>query len=214
MAPSTHLYEPATADNLVQTVMTRSGQNLTVCFQCRRCAAGCPVAEETGYITPDRLIRMIIIGDRQGALNNPLVWRCVSCLTCGERCPNDIKTAKINDVLKQMALEEGIKPLNPRVAYFHHAFTNAAVRWGRVNEPELMSFYEIKNILNHIAEGQPRAIPEEIRRQARLGLAMGRMKRLHVGLESSRGRREIKRLVKKYRRSPQRNADPKEKPCK
>ncbi len=214
MAPPTYGYDPMAANDLLQTVMTRSGQNLTACFQCRRCAAGCPVAEQTGYITPDRLIRMITIGDRQGALNNQLVWRCVSCLTCGERCPNDIKTAKINDVLKQMALEAGVKPLNPRVAYFHHAFTKAAVRWGRVNEPELMSFYELKNILNHITEGEPRAILEELRRQARLGLEMGRMKRLHVGLETSLGRREIKRLVKKHRRSLQRKIEPKEKPCK
>ena len=39
-----------------------SGQKLLACYQCRRCAAGCPVGEESG-VTPDRLIRMLLLGD-------------------------------------------------------------------------------------------------------------------------------------------------------
>ena len=50
--------------SLAQEVARRSGQNLLACYQCRRCAAGCPVGEESG-VTPDRLIRMILLGDEQ-----------------------------------------------------------------------------------------------------------------------------------------------------
>ena len=84
-------------------VVERSGQNLYACYQCKRCAAGCPVGEETGYVTPDRLIRMITLGDQENALNNQLVWKCVSCYTCGTRCPNNIHSARITETIKKMA---------------------------------------------------------------------------------------------------------------
>ena len=206
-----HQFNPAAAMNLAHEVMKRSGQNLTACYQCRRCASGCPVAEETGYMTPDRLIRMIVTGDRQGVFNNKLVWQCVSCLTCGERCPNDIKTAKINDVLKQMAREARVKPLTPKVAYFHDAFTTSAIRWGRVNEPEFMSFYELKNILNDTADLNLKAICKELRQQVEFGAAMAKLRRLHFGFETSQGRREIKRLVKKHQQAKKRKVEVNEK---
>ncbi|MDM8555871.1 4Fe-4S dicluster domain-containing protein [Desulfococcaceae bacterium HSG7] len=205
-----HQFIPATAKNLVQEVMKRSGQNLTACYQCRRCAAGCPVAEETGYMTPDRLIRMIVTGDCQGVFNNKLVWQCVSCLTCGARCPNDIKTAKINDTLKQMTLEARVKPLTPKVAFFHDAFTTSATRWGRVNEPEFMSFYELKNFLNDTAEKNLKAFIKEVRQQVEFGAAMAKLRRLHFGFEMSQGRREIKQLLKKHQRMKKGQVETKE----
>jgi len=196
-----HQFRLTTANNLAQEVMKRSGQNLMACYQCRRCAAGCPVAEETGYMTPDRLIRMIVTGDSEGVFNNKLVWQCVSCLTCGERCPNDIKTAKINDALKQMYRETHVKPLTPEVAHFHDAFTTSGLRWGRVNEPEFMGFYELKNFLSDAAAGSLKAIFKEIWQQARFGAEMARRRRLHFGFETSQGRGEIRRLVKKHRQT-------------
>jgi heterodisulfide reductase subunit C len=72
------VFKPEIANPLVQEVMERSGQPLMACYQCRRCAAGCPVGEETGYITPDRLIRIINLGDREKALSNALVWLTIS----------------------------------------------------------------------------------------------------------------------------------------
>ncbi len=98
-------YNSDIAKPLVNEVMERSKQNILACYQCGRCAAGCPVGEETGYVTPNRLIRMIILGDRENALNNELVWKCVSCYTCGTRCPNDIQTARITETLKKISKE-------------------------------------------------------------------------------------------------------------
>src|SRR5512145_3556201 len=90
--------------SLAQEVARRSGQNLLACYQCRRCAASCPVGAES-VVTPDRLIRMILLGDDKGALENMLVWKCLACYTCGTRCPNNIQTARITETLKQMGKE-------------------------------------------------------------------------------------------------------------
>ncbi|MEW5910291.1 MAG: 4Fe-4S dicluster domain-containing protein [Thermodesulfobacteriota bacterium] len=185
------------ARSLIKEVMERSGQNLAACYQCRRCAAGCPVGEETGYVTPDRLIRMVTLGDRENALNNELVWKCVSCYTCGARCPNDIQTARITETLKKMSKEAHLEPLNSKVAEFHHAFLQSSLRWGRVNEMEFMGLYEMKNALNSLKRKDFKAIAAELKEQGNLGLSMFKLKRMHFGLQTSKGRKEIERLRKK-----------------
>ena len=190
-------YKSETVKPLMEEVVQRSGQTLVACYQCRRCAAGCPVGEETGYVTPDRLIRMITLGDREDALNNELVWKCVSCYTCGTRCPNDIQTARITETLKKMAKEEHIVPLRPEVAHFHDSFVKSGLRWGRVNEMEFINSYEFKNFWMNLKRMKFKAIYDESMTQAKLGLALFRHKRLHFGFLSSKGRKEIKRLNKR-----------------
>lgn len=190
-------YEPQSAQTLLQEVTESSGQNLVSCYQCRRCAAGCPVGDETGYVTPDRLIRMIIMGDREGALKNLLVWKCVSCYTCGTRCPNDIQTGRITETLKQMAKEEGVEPLKPRVKHFHDAFVSSAVRWGRVNELEFMGIYEMKNSLRDLVRGDIKSVFNEISAQANFAIPMMKKRRMHFGIQVSKGRKDLGRFMKK-----------------
>lgn len=194
---------PETTDPFVQEVMARSGQVLVACYQCRRCAAGCPVGEETGFITPDRLIRMISLGDRELALNNALVWQCVSCYTCGTRCPNNIMTGRITETLKKMAKEAQLAPLKPKVAFFHNTFVKSGTRWGRLNEGEFITFYELKNLTKEGLQFKFKAIYDEIKSQLKLAVAMMARKRLHFGILSSKGRKEIKRL---YRNSKDKRA--------
>lgn len=190
------IYETAASRSLVEEVQQRSGQNLQACYQCRRCAAGCPVGEETG-VTPDRLIRMILVGDREAALNNLLVWKCVSCYTCGTRCPNNIQTARITETLKKMSKEAHLKPLTPRIADFHNAFMTSTGHLGRVNEIELMAIYETKTLLKELAKGNVKAAVEEMKSQAKLGAEMTKLKRMHFGMDRVKNRAEIKALYKK-----------------
>lgn len=192
-------FEQKQAKDLKDEVTRRSGQNLSACYQCRRCASACSVGDETGCLTPDRLIRMIITGDEENALNNELVWKCVSCYACGTRCPNEIQTGRITETLKKMAREKNLEPLNTKVANFHHEFFNSGLRWGRVNEMEFMGFYEIKNFIKDIKNMDFRAIKDEISAQSGLAGKMSKNKRMHFGFLSSKGRKEIKKLYKKQK---------------
>ncbi|HUJ17010.1 MAG TPA: 4Fe-4S dicluster domain-containing protein [Nitrospirota bacterium] len=196
MSPSVLKYEASVSKSLLDEVSARSGQNLQACYQCRRCAAGCPVGEETG-VTPDRLIRMVLVGDREGALNNLLVWKCVSCYTCGTRCPNNIQTARITETLKKMSKEAHLKPLTPRIADFHKAFMTSTGHLGRVNEIELMAIYETKTLFKELAKGNLNAMFEEMKSQAKLGAEMTKLKRMHFGMDRVKNRAEIKALYKK-----------------
>lgn len=191
--------KPDQARPFLAEVMERSGQNLTACYQCRRCAAGCSVGDETDCFTPNLLIRMVVLGEREQALSNELVWKCVSCYTCGTRCPNDIQTARITETLKKMAKEEHLEPLQPRIADFHDAFLQSGLRWGRVNEMEFMGAYEMKFALRKIRARAFGEIAGEIKTQALLGKEMMRLRRMHFGFLMAKGRKEIKALQRKSR---------------
>lgn len=188
---------PADCRQLLDEVARRSGQPIASCYQCRRCAAGCPVGDETGFHTPDRLIRQVVMGDR-AALNDPLVWKCVSCYTCGARCPNNIQTARITETLKQMAKEAHLEPLVPQVKDFHDAFLGSALRFGRINEVEFMGWYELKNSMRFLRRGELRAIFDEMMSQMKLAAPMVRKGRMHFVVQGTlQGRRELRKLWKK-----------------
>lgn len=196
MSPKNIQYEAELSKPLLQEIMERSEQNLLACYQCRRCASGCPVGDEAG-VTPDRLIRMILLGDTEAAMNNLLVWKCLSCFTCGARCPNNIQTARINETIKQMAKESHAEPLLPKVAAFHNAFMKATSHFGRFNEVEFMGIYEMNNSVSAMKIGKLKNIADEVKASSRLGLAMMRKKRLHFRLAKVRNLSEIKALYKK-----------------
>lgn len=189
-------YEATVSKTLLDEVSKRSGQNLQACYQCRRCAAGCPVGEETG-VTPDRLIRLIVLGARDEALNNLLVWKCVACYTCGTRCPNNIQTARITETLKQMAKKAHARPLTPRIADFHNSFMTATKHFGRFNEIEGLTIYETKTAINELSQGKVKAVIDEMVGQAKLAVTMVKKKRLHFGLDKVKNNAEVKALYEK-----------------
>lgn len=193
------------AQPLVDEISKRSGQNISACYQCRRCAAGCPVGEKTGGFTPDRLIRTIILGDRETMLDNLLIYKCVSCYTCGTRCPNDIRAGRITETIKKIIKENNARPEETRIINFHTTFLNSGLRWGRVNELEFMSFFEIKNALNALKRLQFKNIYDSIISQTRLGFSMLKKNRLHFSFHSAKGRKEIKKLYKNNKKKPKKN---------
>ena len=200
MSPSAVRFDSEVSQSLIEEVIERSGQNLLACYQCRRCAAGCPVGDETGMMTPDRLIRTITFGDREKALNNLLVWKCVACYTCGSRCPNNIQTARITETLKEMAKEARLEPLLPRVAAFHQAFMKSASHFGRLNEIEFMGLYEMENAKREMRTGVGwKAVAAAMRSNAMLAVSMMKKKRLHLRLNRIKGLSEVKRLCRNAR---------------
>jgi heterodisulfide reductase subunit C len=156
------------------------------------------VGEETG-VTPDRLVRMVLLGDRDGALNNLLVWKCVACYTCGTRCPNSIQTGRITEALKQMSKAAHLEPLAPRIADFHNAFMMAAERRGRFNEMEAMGIYESRTAIKELKSGNIGAIIDEMKSQAKLGMTMMKKKRMHFKIDKVKNKAELNALYRKSR---------------
>jgi len=184
-------YSNSEAKFFTNEIMVRSGQNITSCYQCKRCAAGCPVAEQTDMVTPNRLIRMVVLGDVEQALTNKLTWKCLFCHTCGTRCPNNIKTGRVAETLKKMALDAGLKPRNPEDRNFHESFFNHSLRWGRINEIGVMGEYEMRNTWDNLKKKNVKEIISQVKQRSKFAWDMFRQERLHLSFHSSRGRNEI-----------------------
>ena len=86
-------------------VEERSGEDLSRCYYCLKCTAGCPSAPAMPY-GPAQMVRLAQLGLKDPLLESPSIWFCLPCETCGARCPNEISIARLTQALRQMAMEE------------------------------------------------------------------------------------------------------------
>jgi heterodisulfide reductase subunit C len=128
--------------SFVDQVDALSHEQTQLCYHCHKCTAGCPVSAEMTY-GPDRLIRMVHLGQKSAVLASPDIWLCVTCETCGARCPNDIDIAHVMDALRQIARAEGVRPGQPRVALFHDIFVTVIRLTGQMHEATLLGVYKV-----------------------------------------------------------------------
>ena len=92
-----------TASSFSQAIQEKSHQNINDCYQCMKCAGGCPMnsaMEHNNY----EILRFIQLGERDKVLDSNTAWLCVGCKTCAVRCPNGIDTGKIMDALKMESM--------------------------------------------------------------------------------------------------------------
>ncbi len=135
-----NLQEPDKA--FVAEVERRSGQNVAECYQCGNCTAGCPC--DFAYdLSVNRVIRLVQTGQRRAVLTCRSIWLCASCQTCTTRCPNNIDTAKIMDVLRHMARESGLVA-EKTVKAFGDAFLDSVAKHGRLHEIGVALGYEMR----------------------------------------------------------------------
>jgi len=91
--------------NFEATVEERSGEDLSRCYYCLKCTAGCPSAPAMPY-GPAQMVRLVQLGLKDELLESPSIWFCLHCETCGARCPNEISIAGLTRALREMAMEE------------------------------------------------------------------------------------------------------------
>lgn len=136
--------EPLVVDssNFLLRVEAHSGEKIRHCFQCEKCATGCPLAAEMDC-TPNQVLQLVQLGD-QRVLSSRAIWFCVGCYTCAIRCPNDIDLSAVMDTLRELAIEEDITPALPQARDFHQLFLSEIYRRGRISELMLMARYGLK----------------------------------------------------------------------
>lgn len=122
----------------------RSGENLRLCYQCLKCTAGCPTAPYMD-LNPNVIVRMIQLGLEQRVLESSAIWLCVSCETCGTRCPNEIDIGVLMDALREMALEKGYQAKEKAIVALHSAFMESIRRGGKVHEATMLMEYKLRS---------------------------------------------------------------------
>ena len=94
---------------------------------------------------PNKVIKMIQMGQKDKILNSSTIWLCVSCETCITRCPNEVDIARMMDVLRQMAIETGVGAKEKNILKFHEAFLSSIKFGGRINEMMMTVHYKLKS---------------------------------------------------------------------
>ncbi|MDI6764956.1 MAG: disulfide reductase, partial [Thermodesulfobacteriota bacterium] len=69
----TALNREKVGSSFLEEAEKRSGENLSLCYQCLKCTAGCPTAPIMD-IRPNSLIRMIQMGMKQEVLGSSAIW--------------------------------------------------------------------------------------------------------------------------------------------
>jgi len=80
---------------------------LSVCLQCGKCVAGCPVSSKSKLNTR-KLMRETLLHDVSKYIEEKSeIWECTSCNTCAERCPRGLEPSKLIRALRGYMIEEG-----------------------------------------------------------------------------------------------------------
>ena len=133
-------------NDLTSEVNRLSGQQIEMCYHCHKCTAGCPIVEQMAY-GPDRVLRMVALGETETLLNSTDIWLCAGCYTCATRCPNDIDISSVMDALRQIAAQQGVAAAEPDVYLFHRLFMGVVKTMGRSYEGATLGLFKV---LSHV----------------------------------------------------------------
>ncbi len=113
------------------------------CFQCGKCSAGCPVASEMDLM-PHQMVRLAVLGNVDRIVQSKSIWLCLSCHTCGARCPNGIDVPGLLDPIRHQVLRSKTSTQESKVPIFHKSFLQNIRMFGRVHELSLVGVYKLK----------------------------------------------------------------------
>jgi len=165
----------------------RFGAEVALCYQCKRCTAGCPVVDSMEF-RPHQMVRLVRLGAVDRPVASDAIWNCVGCYACTTRCPQNVPVTELIYSLKNAALREGKTPKRAPVPAFLNAFADTVKRHGRDNELEMLVRYFLST--------DPRAALS----QASTGMTLMRQGRLPLWGHRVRGWKAIKGLLRKARR--------------
>jgi heterodisulfide reductase subunit C len=168
---------------LADAVFQECGENVNLCYQCRKCSAGCPVSYAMDY-APAQLIHAIRLGLDDLVYQSKTMWLCASCETWSTRCPQEVDIAAVMDAVKIIAYRKGKKSAVPRVAVFDKVMLGNIKNFGRM--------FELGMILNLKLKTR------EFLKDAKLGMKMFQKRKLKM-LPSFKGARTTKRIYSRVK---------------
>ena len=132
-----------------------SHQAVELCYHCHKCTAGCPIIENMEY-GPDRILRMVSLGEKDVVLRSRDIWLCAGCYTCATRCPNAIEIPAVMDALRQFAISNGYRASERDAFLFHRLFIGVVRQFGRSHEAFLLGLFKVLShtpLMNDVGAG-------------------------------------------------------------
>ena len=128
--------------SFAEEVRERSGENVFLCYQCKKCASGCP-SRKFMDSTPAELMRYVQLGMVDEAMKGNTVWYCLSCQTCSTRCPQDIDIAHVVDTIRILVQEKKIKADTKNARLFNKLWMTIIKYMGRMYEMSLVGILNV-----------------------------------------------------------------------
>lgn len=135
--------------NFINEVIAAGGKNAQLCFSCGTCSGGCPTVYAMDY-TPRQIMRMVELGIKDRLFKANTIWVCAGCHTCTTRCPRGVEISKVMAALKSIAMKHDYEANEPSGPAWYNSFSEVAVHYGRIFEPELMLKFNLKKSKNPI----------------------------------------------------------------
>lgn len=81
------------------------GKELVNCFQCLKCTSGC-TALKLLELKPHEIIKLANLGFVDELPSSDIIWTCVTCLKCVQRCPQKASPYHLIIALRNLAVEK------------------------------------------------------------------------------------------------------------
>ena len=140
-------HESPVAHSLAARLEREGEISVADCYQCGKCTAGCPAAEDMD-IAPSQLLRLLQTESPQHekrALTSMAIWMCIGCETCVTRCPQEVDLPRTLDFLRQEALATNLANQGADdIVAFHNAFLRSVEKAGRLYEFGMVGDYKLR----------------------------------------------------------------------
>ena len=167
---------------LADRVLKKTGVDVAHCYQCGKCSAGCPLANEMDF-PPSQIMHLLQLREfpefAEMALRSHTIWLCLTCEICYARCPMEIDIPKLMDALRFESLAQ--KKTNSKakdIISFHRAFLDSVRYTGRLFEMGQVVDYKLRSrhFLQDLLQapwmffvGKLHLLPERVRGRSLLG---------------------------------------------
>ncbi len=172
--------------NLSRNLQAMTGENVMLCYQCKKCTLGCPSAYAM-RMKPHELMRAVQLGLAEEIYWSGTIWICLSCETCNTRCPQDINILRVIDGLREMAKEVEYYNPYPAIPALHRIFMALVEHFGKVYElglallinlQMLMPFKDIDMASPMLLKGKLKPLPHRSHGAKELRKVMARIRAL------------------------------------
>ncbi len=138
-----------TKKTLYARIARDTGIKAARCYQCGKCSAGCPLADEMD-LTSSMVMRMLQVEEEktdEELLRSEAIWLCASCEMCISRCPMQIDIPRIMDALRQESLARNVAHPAARksIVSFHRSFLDMIRFTGKSYEIGMVADYKLRS---------------------------------------------------------------------
>jgi heterodisulfide reductase subunit C len=124
-------------------------ESVNDCYQCGKCAAGCPLNDEMD-IAPNQILRLLQLNKPEydiKVLKSYSIWLCLTCDMCHSRCPQDVNMPEIMDYLRTESYRRGLVNKKAKeIIDFHKSFLDSVEQTGRLYEVGLIAGYKMRTM--------------------------------------------------------------------